>query len=254
MDGWMGKVRLGGCGEEAVVGLRGGGKGGGIGDRGWGTGLDLQLQEAEVTRVRQLRYDAPMENIPIMEVQRSKGCTRSSALSDQFTALRLRITSVEGCSQGCTTLLILNPAEQHQHQHQHQHQPCASPIEVFSQAAAVHSSTALPSSAITPQTNAELEDGFLPPSKDPHLPLRLHLLPPRLDALPLHSPPALHLELPCLRRRHNPPSPIFAPDPVPGRCRPTTRRLQPVIRHGARQKSHNRSQGRWVREADLLEM
>jgi hypothetical protein len=42
-DGWMGKVRLGGCGEEAVVGLRGGGKGGGIGDRGWGTGLDLQL-------------------------------------------------------------------------------------------------------------------------------------------------------------------------------------------------------------------
>jgi hypothetical protein len=57
--GRMGKVRLRGCGEEAVVGLRGGGKGGGmgggIGDRGWGTGLDLQLQEAEVTRVRQLR-------------------------------------------------------------------------------------------------------------------------------------------------------------------------------------------------------
>ena len=96
MDGWMGKVRLGGCGEEAVVGLRRGGKGGGIGDRGWGTWLDLQLQEAEVTRVRQLRYDAPMENIPTMEVQRSKGCTRSSALSDQFTALRLRIKLVEG--------------------------------------------------------------------------------------------------------------------------------------------------------------
>jgi hypothetical protein len=102
MDGWMGKVRLGGCGEEAVVGLRGRRGGGWNWDRGWGIGLDLQLQEAEVTRVRQLRYDAPMENIPTMEVHRSKGCTRSSALSDQFTALRLRIRSVEGCSQGCT--------------------------------------------------------------------------------------------------------------------------------------------------------
>jgi hypothetical protein len=81
MEGWLGEVRLGSCGEEAVVGLRGGGKGGGIGDRGWGIGLDLQLQEAEVTRELQLRYDAPMENIPIMEVQRSKGSTRSSALS-----------------------------------------------------------------------------------------------------------------------------------------------------------------------------
>jgi hypothetical protein len=67
-----GEVRPGGSGEEGVVGLR---------DRVWGTWLDLQLQEAEVTRELQLRYDAPLENNPIVEVQRSKGSTRSSALS-----------------------------------------------------------------------------------------------------------------------------------------------------------------------------
>jgi hypothetical protein len=33
----------------------------------------LQLQEAEVTRERQLRYDAPLENIPKIEAQRPKG-------------------------------------------------------------------------------------------------------------------------------------------------------------------------------------
>lgn len=136
MGGWMGKVRLGGGGEEGVVGLRGGQR-------------HLQLQEAEVTRERQLRYDAPLENIPIIEAQRPKGPKVSQDLPhypDQFTALHLRIRSVEGSSPGCTRPLILNPAEQHQHQHQ----PCASPIEVFLEAAAFHSSTALPSSAATP--------------------------------------------------------------------------------------------------------